>query len=108
MGSVLSLALSVGAIASLIIPLCGGIIALARIRGDYYLNTVRILGTMFVATAAGMAVVGAIGALSRGEQPVWPYLVITGLPAAAVMKIMQMQGVLFHFERDGQAHGHLK
>ncbi len=105
MGSVLSFVLSVGAIASLIFPLCGGIVALTRVRDDYYLNTVRILGTMFVATAMGMAVVGVLGALSRGEQPVWPYLVITGLPAAAVMRIMHLHGVLFHLERDDETHG---
>jgi hypothetical protein len=107
MGSVLSFVLSAGAIASLIVPLCGGIIALARVRDDYYLKTVRILGTMFIVTAMGMAAVGALGALSRGEQPVWPYLVITGLPALAIARIMHLYGVLFHFERDDQAHRHL-
>jgi hypothetical protein len=91
--NVLSFVLSVSAVASLVVPLCGGIIALARTRDDYFLSTIRILGTMFIATAMGMAAVGAIGALSRGEQPVWPYLAITGLPALAVGKIMQMYGV---------------
>ena len=90
MGSVLSFVLSIGAVASLIVPLCGGIVALARVRDDHYLNTVRILGTMFIVTAMGMAAVGVLGALSRGEQPVWPYLVITGLPVIAVHKIMRI------------------
>ncbi len=106
MGSVLSFLLSVGAAASLIVPLCGGVVALARVRDDYFLNTVRILGMMFIVTAIGLAAVGALGALSRGEQPVWPYLVITGLPALAVARIMHLQGVLFHLERDDQVHGH--
>ena len=90
---VLSMVLALGAIASLIGPLCVGLIALARTRNDYYPNTVRILGTMFIVTACGLAVVGAIGALLRGEQPVWPYMVITGLPAIAVAKIMHQQGI---------------
>ncbi len=92
--TLLSVALSVGAFASLIVPLCAAIIALARVRQDFYLSTIRILGTMFIATALGFAVVGAIGALSRGEQPIWPYLVITGLPAIAVARIMQMYDLL--------------
>lgn len=74
---------------SLLVPLCTGIVALARVRDDYFQQTVRILGRMFIATAVGMALVGGIGALMRGEQPIWPYLVITGLPAVAVARIMQ-------------------
>lgn len=87
------LVLALGAIASLVVPLCAGVVALARLRRDYYLGTVRILGTMFIVTSCGMAVVGAVGALSRGEQPIWPYLVITGLPMLAVARIMQLQGI---------------
>jgi hypothetical protein len=81
--------LSVSAIAVLIVPMCGGIIALIRVRDDYYVKTMRILGTMFLITACGLAIIGAAGALLRGEQPVWPYLIMTGLPAIAVAKIMQ-------------------
>ncbi|MCC7451804.1 MAG: hypothetical protein IT324_30625 [Anaerolineae bacterium] len=87
----LPLALSIGAIAGLIVPLCGAIVALLRVRADHYVNTVRILGIMFISTAICMAAVGMIGALARGEQPVWPYLVMTGLPALAVAKIVQTQ-----------------
>ena len=90
---ILSMFLAIGAIASLIGPLCIGTLALARTRNDYYPNTVRILGTMFIATACGLAIVGALGALLRGEQPIWPYMVIMGLPAVAVAKIMHMQGI---------------
>jgi hypothetical protein len=86
---IVDLLLSVGAVVSLLVPLCGGIIALARVRDDYFQRTVRILGRMFIATAVGIAVVGGIGALMRGEQPVWPYFVITGLPAIAVARIME-------------------
>ncbi len=85
--------LALGAVISLVGPLCAGIVALARLRHDFYVHTVRILGTMFILTACGLAVVGALGALMRGEQPVWPYLVITGLPTLAVARIMQLQGI---------------
>jgi hypothetical protein len=86
---IVDLLLSVAAVVSLLVPLCAGIVALARVRNDYFPRTVCILGRMFIATAIGMAVVGSIGALMRGEQPIWPYLVITGLPAVAVARIMQ-------------------
>jgi hypothetical protein len=89
MSSAITFLLSFSAIAVLIVPMCGGIIALIRVRDDYYIKTMRILGTMFLITAGGLAIIGAVGALIRGEQPIWPYLVMTGLPAAAVAKIMQ-------------------
>ncbi len=87
----LSAALAIGAMAGLIVPLCGAIIALLRVRDAYYVNTVRILGIMFISTAVCMAAVGMVGALARGEQPIWPYLVMTGLPALAVARIVQTQ-----------------
>jgi len=86
----LSSALSAWAIAGLVLPICGAIVALLRVRNAYYANTVRILGIMFITTAVSVAAVGMIGALARGEQPIWPYLVMTGLPAAAVARIVQM------------------
>ena len=85
----MDLLLSLAAVVSLLVPLCVGIIALTRVRDDYFQRTVRILGRMFIATAIGMGIVGGIGALMRGEQPVWPYFVIMGLPAIAVARIMQ-------------------
>jgi hypothetical protein len=75
--------LSVAAIATLVLPLCGAVIALLCVRSAHHLNTVRILGWMFVSTACGLALIGAVGALLRGEQPVWPYLVLPGLPAVS-------------------------
>jgi hypothetical protein len=81
--------LPLAAVVSLLVPLCLGIVALVRVRDDFFKRTVRILGRMIIATAVGMALVGGIGALMRGEQPIWPYFVITGLPAIAVARVMQ-------------------
>ncbi len=83
-------------LAILIVPLCAAVIALAvgltRVQRDYYANTVRILGRMFITTAGGLGMIGAALAVSHGMQPFWPYLVITGLPALAVARIMQLYG----------------
>lgn len=85
--------MAIGALASLFLPLCAGVVALSRVRHDFYLSTIRILGSMFIVTACGLALVGAAEALLRGEQPIWPYLVLTGLPVLAVARIMQSQGI---------------
>jgi hypothetical protein len=85
--------MAIGAIASLVLPLCAGVVALSRVRRDFYLSTTRILGSMFIVTACGMGVVGAMEALLRGEQPIWPYLVLTGLPTLAVARILHSQGI---------------
>ena len=86
-----SWSLAVAALAVLIVPPCGAVIALVRVRGDYTIKTMRILGTMFISTAVGVGIIGALGALLRGEQPIWPYLLITGLPALAVARIVQTE-----------------
>jgi hypothetical protein len=85
-------ALSAATLAVLVVPLCAAVVALTRVRRDYYASTVRILGRMFITTAGGLGMIGAAVALSRGMQPFWPYLVITGLPALAVARIMRLYG----------------
>ncbi len=88
--------LSAATLAILVVPLCAAIVALTvalnRTQQHYYASTVRILGRMFITTAVGLGIIGAALALSRGMQPFWPYLVITGLPALAVARIMQLYG----------------
>lgn len=99
--SFVSVVLSVAAIATLVLPLCGAVIALMRVHSAYHLNTVRILGRMFISTACGLAVIGAVGALLCGEQPVWPYLVMTGLPAIAVVRILYLHDNQRHADLNG-------
>lgn len=91
--NVFTLGTSVLALASLLLPMCIGIIVLWRSQPPSHRATLKTLGSMFLATAAGLALVGMAGALARGEQPFWPYLVMTGLPALAVAKIMQLHGI---------------
>ena len=85
-----SVILSGAAIATLVLPLLGAVIALMRVHNAYRLNTVRILGWMFISTACSLAVIGVVGALLHGEQPVWSYLVMTILPAVAVVRILHL------------------
>ena len=56
-----------------------------RIRSTLALGTVVLLG------ALALAALGTASALIDGRQPFFPYLVITGLPALTVARMMQLE-----------------
>lgn len=55
------------------------------------LRSTLALGTMFLLTAFSLMILGVGSALMDGRQPFYPYLVVTGLPAGIILKMMVME-----------------
>lgn len=49
------------------------------------------LGTMFLLTAFTFMALGMGSALIDGRQPFWPYLAVTGVPTATILRMIQME-----------------
>lgn len=64
---------------------------LMRVKLPPRLRSTLALGTMFLLTAFSMMILGVGSALMDGRQPFYPYLVVTGLPAGVILKMMVME-----------------
>jgi hypothetical protein len=79
------------AILLLLPPMTGlGVFYLGRAFPPRLCSTLA-LGFVVLLACAVLAVLGMSHAVLEGRQPLWPYVLITGLPALAVARLMQLQ-----------------
>jgi hypothetical protein len=55
------------------------------------LRSTLALGTTVLLAALGLAILGSASAVLDGRQPFIPYLVMTGVPALTVARMMQLE-----------------
>lgn len=72
-------------------PLTGVAILLFDVAHPPYQRSTLALGMTVLLAAFALGTLGAASALLDGRQPFFPYLVVTGLPALIVIRMMQLE-----------------
>jgi hypothetical protein len=72
-------------------PMTGVAIMVFDVAHPPYVRSTLALGTVVLLIATALAGLGSASAILDGRQPFFPYLVLTGLPAATVARMMHME-----------------
>ncbi len=91
--------LAIVACLGLLPPVTGAAIIIFARRYPPRLRSTLGLGVTVLLSAALFGLAGAVAALLEGRQPIFPYLVVTSLPAVTVWRAMQVEGA-YVAERD--------
>jgi hypothetical protein len=79
------------ALIALIPPLTGIAIILMGRKYPPRLRSTLALGSCFLLNAIALTILGSAAAILDGQQPFIPYWLMTGLPALAVLRMMQLE-----------------
>jgi len=72
-------------------PMTGVAIIVLDVAHPPYTRSTLALGTVILLIATALAALGSASAILDGRQPFFPYLVLTGLPAATVARMMHLE-----------------
>jgi hypothetical protein len=72
-------------------PMTGVAIIIFGVEYPPYTRSTLALGTVVLMLATVLASLGSASAILDGRQPFFPYLLLTGLPALTVARMMHLE-----------------